>query len=109
LKGKYGLIPDFDKDIAGELIDLDKYFELKDYSRLLIYIDLLKEEGLYQIEPYESTHTKFLQVSYNLLVSVLSFFLSLYQKLVQVTLKFTQKEVMKMKMEDRFIKRISIY
>jgi hypothetical protein len=40
---KYGLIPDFDKDItAGELIDLDKYLELKDYSRLLsIYIDLL--------------------------------------------------------------------
>jgi hypothetical protein len=33
---KYGLIPDFDKDItAGELIDLDKYLELKDYSRLL--------------------------------------------------------------------------
>jgi hypothetical protein len=27
---KYGLIPDFDKDItAGELIDLDKYLELK--------------------------------------------------------------------------------
>jgi hypothetical protein len=101
---KYGLIPDFDKDItAGELIDLDKYLELKDYSRLLsiLYRPIIKEErGLYQIEPYESTHTKFLQVSYNLLVSVLSFFLSLYQKLVQVTLKFTQKEVMKMKMED---------
>jgi hypothetical protein len=78
---KYGLIPDFDKDItAGELIDLDKYLELKDYSRLLsiLYRPIIKKRGLYQIEPYESTHTKFLQVSYNLLVSVLSF-LSLYQ------------------------------
>jgi hypothetical protein len=97
---KYGLIPDFDKDItAGELIDLDKYLELKDYSRLLsiLYRPIIKEErGLYQIEPYESTHTKFLQVSYNLLVSVLSF-LSLYQN--SFKLKFTQK-VMKMKMED---------
>jgi hypothetical protein len=42
---------------------------------------------------------KFLQVSYNILVSVLSFFVFI-SKLVQVTLKFTQKEVMKMKMED---------
>jgi hypothetical protein len=101
---KYGLIPDFDKDItAGELIDLDKYLELKDYSRLLsiLYRKItLEKGGLYQIEPYESTHTKFLQVSYNILVGVLSFFLTLYQKLVQATLKFTQKEVMKMKMKD---------
>jgi hypothetical protein len=44
---KYGLIPDFDKDItAGELIDLDKYLELKDYSRLLsiLYRPIIKEE-----------------------------------------------------------------
>jgi hypothetical protein len=34
--------------------------------------------------------------------------LSLYQKLVQVTLKFTQKEVMKMKMEDTIYQEISI-
>jgi hypothetical protein len=78
---KYGLIPDFDKDTAGELIDLDKYLELKDYSRLLsiLYRPITKEErGLYQIEPYESTHTKFLQVSYNILLGFI-FFLSLYQ------------------------------
>jgi hypothetical protein len=40
---KYGLIPDFDKDITAlNWLNLDKYLELKDYSRLLsIYIDLL--------------------------------------------------------------------
>jgi hypothetical protein len=45
---KYGLIPDFDKDItAGELIDLDKYLELKDYSRLLsiLYRPIKKKRG----------------------------------------------------------------
>jgi hypothetical protein len=45
---KYGLIPDFDKDItAGELIDLDKYLELKDYSRLLsiLYRPIIKKRG----------------------------------------------------------------
>jgi hypothetical protein len=43
---KYGLIPDFDKDItAGELID--EYLELKDYSRLLsiLYTYYKRREG----------------------------------------------------------------
>jgi hypothetical protein len=42
------VLPDFDKDItAGELIDLDKYLELKDYSRLLsiLYRPIIKERG----------------------------------------------------------------
>jgi hypothetical protein len=44
---KYGLIPDFDKDITAGVIDLDKYLELKDYSRLLsiLYRPITKEEG----------------------------------------------------------------
>jgi hypothetical protein len=78
------VLPDFDKDItAGELIDLDKYLELKDYSRLLsiLYRPIIKERGLYQIE-HESTY-QILQVSYN--ISMFYLFFVFISKLVQVT------------------------
>lgn len=101
---KYALIPDFENDItAGELIDLDRYLEDKDYSRLLsiLYRPIsFEKSGLYQIEPYSGTHTDFLKLSYDIFEGVLSFFLTLYEKLAQVTLKYTLNQVKKLKMKD---------
>lgn len=101
---KYGLIPDFDKNItAGELIDLDKYLEIKDYPRLLsiLYRPITKEEaGLYQIEPYSATHTKFLGIRYDIFEGCIAFFLTLYENCVAATLKFIPKMMKKMKVQD---------
>jgi len=101
---KYGLIPDFDKNItAGELIDLDKYLEIKDYPRLLsiLYRPITKEEaGFYQIEPYSATHTKFLGIRYDIFEGCVAFFLTLYADCVAATLKFIPKAMKKMKVQD---------
>lgn len=103
-KVNYGLIPDFDSDItAEELVLLDRYLQNKDYPRLLsiLYRPITKQSnGLYQIEPFEESHTEFLKLRYDIFEGVLSFFLRLYEKLMIATLKYTQKMVKKHKMKD---------
>ena len=108
---EYGLIPDFDKHIkAGENIDLEKYLELKDYPRLLsilyrpITVDVA---GLYQIEPYLATHTKFSELRYDILEGVLAFFLRSYEKLIIATLRYSQKEMMKMEMNSTYQEKVN--
>ncbi|MFC6095800.1 hypothetical protein ACFPVY_04005 [Flavobacterium qiangtangense] len=101
---KYGLIPDFDKNItAGELIDLDKYLEIKDYPRLLsiLYRPITKEEaGLYQIEPYSATHTNFLNIRYDIFEGVIGFFFLLYRDCIAASLRCIPQLMKKMKVQD---------
>jgi len=101
---EYGFINDFDKDVThGELIDLENYYKEKEFDKVLsiLYRPITNEsDGLYRIEPYESSHTKFLKLSFDLLDGALSFFLHLYQKLLNQTLLFIQKTFKKSKMKN---------
>jgi hypothetical protein len=82
---KYGLIPNFDKDITvSEKADLDMYLEAGDLVRLtsILYRPITFEKGdLYTIEPYGGTHEKFQDLQYDIAENVLDFFLSLLKEL----------------------------
>jgi len=101
---EYGLIPNFSDDItAGALIDLENYASDKDWCRMLsiLYRPITKKIGnYYEIEPYTGTHLKFLQLGYDVLEGVLSFFLRGYQIITDYTLKSTLKQVKMMKNLD---------
>lgn len=101
---EYGLIPDFGKYLTlSERIDLDGYLDSEDYSRLLsiLYRPITYKDGdKYRIEPYESTHTLFDDLSYEVLDGVLGFFLTIYNKLQKTILQYSMKEMKKMKNLD---------
>jgi len=97
---KYGLIPSFDKDItAGELIDLDSYLIKKDFISLMSILFrpiTFERNDSYLIEPYNGTHQLFKDLPFHYLTGVLAFFLSIYEKLNQVILAYTEQEMKKM-------------
>lgn len=99
---EYGFIPDYDKDItAAEHWDLQQYSEAKDWVKVLsiLYRPITIKEGkLYQIEPYSGTHNLFLNLRYDVFDGCIGFFLRVMQQLYNCTLQFTQKELMKLKM-----------
>lgn len=98
---EYGFIPNYDEDVtSGEHNDLTTYTDSKDWSRVLsiLYRPITKKENdLYKIEPYSGTHTKFIDLRYDVFDGCIGFFLRVFQVLQKHTLLFTQKELMKMK------------
>ena len=101
---EYGLIPDFGNTLTlSERIDLDGYLENEEYSRLLsiLYRPITHKDGdKYRIEPYESTHTLFDDLSYEILDGVLGFFLTIYHKLQKTILQYSVKELKRLKNLD---------
>lgn len=98
---EYGFIPNYDEDVTGgEHNDLTTYTDSKDWARVLsiLYRPItFKENNLYKIEPYNGTHTKFMDLRFDVFDGCIGFFLRSLQILQKHTLLFTQKELMKLK------------
>ncbi|MES2575669.1 MAG: hypothetical protein V4572_12040 [Bacteroidota bacterium] len=94
---KYGLIPNFSKDLlAGEFIDLDVFAEQKEWLKLMsiLYRPITFEKrGQYLIEPYSGSHTNFKDLPFHYFLGCLSFFLNLFHSLAEVTQRFTEQEI----------------
>ncbi|MDA6068961.1 hypothetical protein NJT12_04930 [Flavobacterium sp. AC] len=103
---KYGLIPNFDKDITvAEKADLDMYLEAGDLVRLtsILYRPIVFEKGdLYTIEPYSGTHEKFNDLPYDIAENVLDFFLTLLHELQKHMTGYIERMAQKIKTNSTF-------
>lgn len=95
---EYGLIPNFDKILTGEFIDLESY--LIDGTELhricsILYRPVIKSEGeLYAIEKYEGTdkYAKIMKgVDFRVVLSAMVFFSRLGKTLLAHTDIYTQR------------------
>lgn len=98
---KYGLIPNFEKDISvSEKSDLDTYLNDNNLIRLMsiLYRPIVRETGdLYQIEPYYQTHELFNDLPYDIAENVLDFFLSLLAELMKCSTGYIEGVIKKVK------------
>lgn len=96
LDGKqYGLIPNFNKITAGELIDLDNLYREGDFIGVLSIlfrpiIGEINKLGEYQIEPYNEYDDKFKDIDAATAISIKDFFLVSFLQLNQCILSSTQ-------------------
>lgn len=97
---EYGFIASYRDDITtAEHFDLNTHLEAGNWANILsiLYRPITKKvANTYQIEPYNGTHTEFLELGYDIYDGCIGFFLRTMQQLSKQTLLFTQKEVMKL-------------
>lgn len=86
----YGLIPDFSKITAGELIDMDALLAEKDMIQLMsiLYrpvIGGVNEKGEYRIQDYEGYDYRFENIDAYIVESAISFFTRSWHQLNQIS------------------------
>jgi len=87
----YGLIPDFSKITAGELIDMDALLKNNDIIQLMsiLYrpvIGSVNDRGEYRIEDYSEYDYKFENIDAYIVESAMSFFTRSFHQLKQISI-----------------------
>lgn len=92
MNGKiYGLIPNFKDITLGELIDMDKMYELERYAELtsILYRPIIGEinkHGEYEIEPYQGAHKEFSEITVDIVEGYMDFFVKSFNLLSKTIL-----------------------